>query len=410
MSYVQYNTKGKNSGMLGAGGASITNLSENEDFHALQTTVISMQNAVSNASNVANKVKNMQNTLAELSERIPAIVSKMDASTSKVYSTKYINDTLAQIPIVHKVNDSAIANNDDVLTYRGIKTIPNITNIPTTKAEYADDNSSVYGCKYVNDLASKIPTPMNADGVCEDVNPLMYTADYIDDNIPLVCSSTDTVERSNNVYNTGFINKFVQQYDQNQIDLNERLGVIERKTQGNSDTISMISHTHGQQIDIIRSDQILMQSSFESLFSEVASHKQSVKNDIDAATTNISAVQQDLSSMQSNMQTSLSAVGKDITDIKQSQTSMQGSLDGANAEVGLLKAQMSMIQNQVGRMDSSIATINASIETMLETINELLDRVNALERLPNDLDNIVATCAGLNDRLTMLENKVNGSV
>jgi peptidoglycan hydrolase CwlO-like protein len=403
MSYVQYNTKGKNNGMLGAGGASITNLSENEDFRALQTTVISMQNAVSNASNVANRVKNMQNTLAELTERIPAIVSKMDTSASKVYSTKYINDTLAQIPIIHKVNDSAIANNDDVLTYKGIKTIPNITNIPTTKAEYADDNSSVYGCKYINDLASKIPTPMNADGVCEDVNPLMYTADYIDENIPLVCSSTDTVERSNNVYNTGFINKFVQQYDQNQVDLMERLGVIERKTTGNSDTISMISQTHSQKIDIIRSDQLIAQAEMESMSYNVSS----ALRDLNTMQTNISAIQQDLNNAQTNVQTSLNAVSKDITTIKQNQTGTQASLDGAIADVSMLKAQISAFQSQVSRLDASIANINTKIGTMQENINELLDRVSTLERLPNDLNNIVTTCAGLNDRLTMLENKVN---
>ena len=208
--YTQYNTKGKVTGKIGGGVMDETALASAVDIQEMKISITNMQNAVSNAANAANKVKEMQVKLNDFMNEQPKVWTNKDSSNSAtdVYSTGYVNRELAKIPIITTTNDiSGNVSAGAVPTVRAIQSIENIGNIPSVMSEYAESNTDTYSTVYMNDLASKIPTPMDVNGISDDINPIVYTANYIDNQLPLICSNYDSIQNSQNVYNTEYVNR-----------------------------------------------------------------------------------------------------------------------------------------------------------------------------------------------------------
>ena len=207
--HSQYNTKGKTTGTSSSSNGSFNgDLSKNESFISLQQTVTSMTNAVSNAANVSNKVKLLQIDVDKLSDSIPTVTTSESSGkdVNQTYSTGYINKKLNSIKIPTITDSIESAIHSDIPTVRAIKSINNIMNIPSVVGTFEESSANTYSTEYINDLAAKIPTPMDSSGVNEDINPMVYTTEYIDNNLPLLFENKDNNEGSNNVYTTHYVN------------------------------------------------------------------------------------------------------------------------------------------------------------------------------------------------------------
>ena len=208
--YTQYNTKGKVVGKIGGGVIDESRLASAVEIQEMKISITNMQNAVSNAANAANKVKEMQVKLNDFLNEQPKVYTSKDVSNSAadVYSTSYVNRELAKIPIITTTNDiTGNVSASAVPTVRAIQSIENIGNIPSVMSEYTESSTDTYSTNYMNDLASKIPTPMDVNGISDDINPIVYTANYIDTQLPLICSNYDSVQNSQNVYSTEYVNR-----------------------------------------------------------------------------------------------------------------------------------------------------------------------------------------------------------
>lgn len=213
--YSQYSTKGKITGGVNGGGSSNESSSSNSsnatsaEIKALELAIASMQTSISTASGVTSKMNQLSNKVEVLESRNVSVTNKYDVNTKNtVYGTGYINE-LEEKLFKNSAESIVEGAEDDVVTVKCLRKIENIEKIPEVVHDYTEpegDSNAVYGIGYVNEVLQRIPTPMNDMGISEDINPLMYTADYIDGKMPEVLDEKDTLESRKNVYSTHYIN------------------------------------------------------------------------------------------------------------------------------------------------------------------------------------------------------------
>lgn len=229
--YSQYSTKGKITGGASGNSSSNESVSNNSvgsasaEIKALELAIASMQSSVASASSVTSKMNQLSNKVEVLEAQKVSVVNKYDVnSKNTVYGTGYINE-LEEKLFRNPAESIDEADADDVITVKCLRKIENIENIPEvidTYMETEGNSKKVYGVNYVNEVLQRIPTPMDDMGISEDLNPLMYTADYIDGKMPEVLDEKDTVESRKNVYSTHYMNEVLTT-------LMNRISVLEAK-------------------------------------------------------------------------------------------------------------------------------------------------------------------------------------
>ena len=217
---MQYSTKGKTS----LNGSSNTSSSNNTtgtnndststtsaEIKALELSIASMQSSIASASSVSSKMNQLTNKVEILEAQKINVVSEKDANTKNtVYGTGYINELEERVNINRATNlDST--DESELLTIGCLKQITNVRKIPYVTNLYHEEANSntVYNTEYINDVLQRIPTPIDDSGVNNDSNPMMYTADYINEHMPEVFETEDTSGGPTNVYSTHYINELI---------------------------------------------------------------------------------------------------------------------------------------------------------------------------------------------------------